>query len=256
VTLLGKLPHIQVTFYMESISGVSRAPLGEQVAQQLAEMISTGRLTPGQKLPPEATLCESLQVGRSTLREALKSLAFVGLVRMRAGDGTYVTEGSRRLLDRIETKGLMSTDKNMSEVREARLLLETELAALAAVRATAKDRSRLKSLGAELQASAKGNGRPYNVVDLEFHLAIAEASRNSVLSRILTDLKDLLSEWIAKSQEFPGGVENAEKHHTRILKFVLNGNAEGARRAMRQHLETPHKAYSFLSTRTGNARPA
>ena len=230
---------------MKSISAISRSTLGEQVAQQLADMISAGRLVPGQKLPPESMLCESLKVGRSTLREALKSLAFVGLIRVRAGDGTYVTEGSRRLLDQIETKGLLKTEQSMEEVREARLLLEAELAALAARRATTKDRIRLKALGAELRASAEENGRPYHEVDLEFHLAIAEASQNTVLSRILTDLRDLLSEWIAKSQEFPGGIESAEKYHTKILKFVLDGNAEGARRTMRQHLETPHKVYPF-----------
>jgi DNA-binding FadR family transcriptional regulator len=73
---------------MKNLKPVSRVTLGEQVAAQLAEQISGGRWRPGDRLPSESELCAALRIGRSTLREALKSLAFVGLVQMRPGEGT------------------------------------------------------------------------------------------------------------------------------------------------------------------------
>ena len=77
---------------MRNLKPIKRVTIGEQVALQLAGMISDGRWVAGQKLPSESALCQALSIGRSTLREALKSLAFIGMVRMRAGDGTYVAE--------------------------------------------------------------------------------------------------------------------------------------------------------------------
>ena len=73
---------------MSNLKPVSRVTLGEQVAAQLAEQISEGRWKPGDRLPSESELCSTMGIGRSTLREALKSLAFVGLVQMRPGEGT------------------------------------------------------------------------------------------------------------------------------------------------------------------------
>jgi DNA-binding FadR family transcriptional regulator len=121
------------------LRAVERVTLGEQVALQLAEMIAERRWKTGEKLPPEMELCAALNVGRSTLREGLKSLAFIGMVRMRAGDGTYVAEPARGLLDRILAKGLLKTEKDLADVCETRMILEIELAGLAAEPATAED---------------------------------------------------------------------------------------------------------------------
>ncbi len=118
------------------LKAVARVTLGEQVALQLAEMIAEKHWQPGERLPTEMELCEVLNVGRSTLREALKSLAFIGMVRMRPGDGTYVSDLSNRLLDRILAKGLLKTEKDLADVCETRMILETEGAAIAAERAT------------------------------------------------------------------------------------------------------------------------
>jgi GntR family transcriptional repressor for pyruvate dehydrogenase complex len=239
---------------MTALKAVTRMTLGEQVALQLAEMIAQAHWAPGTKLPAEAALCKSLNVGRSTLREALKSLAFIGMLHMRPGDGTYVAEDYDRLLDRVKAKGLLKTEKDLTDVCETRVLLETELAALAAKRATARDRSRLKALCVQMQASAAGNGKPYAELDLEFHLAIADASHNNLLRRLLIDIRELLIDWIGQSQEFPGGFESAQQHHARILKNILEGNAEGARREMMQHIETLQTAYKLLGLVPPRAR--
>jgi DNA-binding FadR family transcriptional regulator len=225
---------------------VKRVTVGEQVAFQLAEMISDGRWKAGQKLPSESELCRALNIGRSTLREALKSLAFAGMVRMRPGDGTYVAERSTGLLDRILARGLLKTEKHLADVCETRQLLETELAALAAERADAGDLARLRELLSESRASLAGHGRPFIEVDLEFHLAIARCAKNEVLGHLLSDIRGVLIEWITKSQELPGLRENALEQHESIYESIASRDARGARAAMEEHLCTFQRAYTLL----------
>lgn len=231
---------------MGNLKPVTRVTVGEQVAMQIAELISDGRWKRGEKLPSESDLCRSFNIGRSTLREALKSLAFVGLVRMRPGDGTYVAERSPGLLDRILTRGLLKTEKELADVCETRLVLETELASMAAERGETEDFELLRELLAESRESLDGRGRPFIEVDLEFHLAIARCAKNDVLRRLLSDIRGVLIEWIAKSQELPGLRENALEQHALICARISERNAAGARAAMESHLSTFQRAYTLL----------
>lgn len=231
---------------MPHLKPVSRVTIGEQVALQLAERIAEGRWSVGEKLPPEADLCRALGIGRSTLREALKSLAFIGMVRMRAGDGTYVAERSPGLLDRILARGRLTSEKDLAEVCEARMVLETELAAMAAERAAPADLDLLRSVVAESQRSLAGEGRDFIELDLEFHLAVAAAARNGVLRQLLTHIRGVLLEWITKSQELPGLRENAVAQHRRIFEAIQSRRPDAARDAMQAHLATFQSAYTLL----------
>lgn len=231
---------------MSGLKAVARVTLGEQVALQLAGMIAERRWKPGEKLPPEMDLCEVLKVGRSTLREALKSLAFIGMVRMRAGDGTYVSEMPHRVLDRMLAQGLLKTEKDLADVCETRMILETESAALAAERARAEDLNSLESLisrGREALAKDRGS---FSSADLNFHLAVANASGNQLLPRLLSDIRAVLGEWIEKSQELPGLRENAQEQHERIFGYIVGRDPDLARTEMRLHLETFQRAYTLL----------
>jgi GntR family transcriptional repressor for pyruvate dehydrogenase complex len=232
---------------MSNLKPVSRVTLGEQVAAQLAEQIAEGRWHVGEKLPSEAELCGTLGIGRSTLREALKSLAFVGMIRMRPGEGTYVAGGSTYLADRVLSRGVLTTERQLEEVGEARLVLETEIAALAARRSDIADLNRLEGMLSEMKACLEG-GDPhtYATLDVDFHLAIAKASKNPVLEDFLARIRGVLQEWITKSQEMPGVKENAQAQHSKILKALKQRNPEKARRAMRNHLETCGKAFTLL----------
>jgi GntR family transcriptional regulator, transcriptional repressor for pyruvate dehydrogenase complex len=229
-----------------SLKPVTRVTIGEQVALQLAAMISDGRWMVGQRLPSEGELCQQLGIGRSTLREALKSLAFIGMVRMRPGDGTYVTEQSSGLMDRILARGLLKTEKDLADVCETRLVLETELAAMAADRAEAADLALLEDLLEQSKCSLAGEGRPFIELDLEFHLAIASCSKNKVLRQLLSDIRGVLMEWITKSQELPGLRENALVQHVSIFEAIRDRDEVRARVAMRMHLETFLRAYNLL----------
>jgi GntR family transcriptional repressor for pyruvate dehydrogenase complex len=231
---------------IQKLKPVSRVTLGEQVAAQIAEQISDGRWLPGDKLPPESELCATLQIGRSTLREALKSLAYVGLVQMRPGEGTYVLDSTQLLVDRIHSRGLLKTEKDLQDVSEARLILETELAALAAERSGPADLESLERILAEMKLSLEGEARDYAALDVDFHLAIAKCSKNELLHELLVPIRRVLQEFIAKSQELPGIKQNAHAHHAKIFMAICQRNPEKARREMRAHLQTCEKAFTLL----------
>ena len=232
---------------MSTLKPVSRVTLGEQVAAQLSDQIAAGRWKPGERLPSEAELCHAMHIGRSTLREALKALAFVGMVQMRPGDGTYVIEESGLLIERIMTRGLLKTDKELRDVGEARLLIEGETAALAAERAEHNDLEQLDRLMEEMGESLRGVGRDFVDLDVEFHLGIAQCAKNQMLYELLSPIRGVLKEWISKSQELPGIKENAYLQHAKILSAVRLREPEKARQAMRTHLQTCETMFSLLS---------
>lgn len=231
---------------LKMLKPVSRVTLGEQVAAQLADQISGGQWLPGEKLPSESSLCATLNIGRSTLREALKSLAFVGMVQMRPGEGTYVLDGAQRLVARVLAGGMLRSEKELHDLTEARLILETELAALAAERADAADFDALETILAEMKQSLAGVGRAYADLDVEFHLAIARASKNQILHELLTPMRGVLQEFITKSQELPGIKENAHAYHAKLLAVLRKRNPDLARKTMHAHLHTCEKAFSLL----------
>ncbi len=231
---------------MSSLKPVQRATLSEQVALQIVGMISAGRWKPGEKLPPESELCRALKVGRSSLREALKSLAFIGTVRMRAGDGTYVAEGPSKVVDRILTQGLLTTEKDVNDLCETRISLEIETAALCAQRARDEDLRNLERLVAEMNQCVLGDGEGFLALDLNFHLAIAASSQNQVLAQLLRTIRSLLQELIMKSQQLPGARQLAYAQHKQILDALVQRNPRKARSTMRSHLQTFQRGYKIL----------
>lgn len=235
---------------MSTLKPVSRVTLGEQVAAQLSDQITEGRWKPGEKLPSESELCSALKIGRSTLREALKSLAFVGMVQMRPGDGTYVIEESGNLIDRIMSRGLLKSEKELQDVGEARMLIESEIAALAAARAESDDLKALDDLLEEMGLSLTGNGRRFVDLDVEFHLTIAKSAKNQMFYELLTPIRGLLTEWISKSQELPGIKESAHRQHGKILAAIRGREPEKARHAMRTHLQTCEKVFNLIGRLT------
>lgn len=239
---------------MPKLKPVARVTLGEQVAAQLAGQVSEGQWLPGDKLPSESELCATLRIGRSTLREALKSLAYVGLVQMRPGEGTYVLDTTQSLVDRIRTCGLLKTEKELEDVSEARLILETELAAMAAERLEPADLERLEGILEDMKLCLDGDGRNYAALDVDFHLAIAQCSKNQLLHELLVRIRGVLQEFIDKSQELPGIKQNAHEHHAKILAALRQRNPEKARREMRAHLQTCEKAFTLLEKISGDGR--
>jgi GntR family transcriptional repressor for pyruvate dehydrogenase complex len=232
---------------MTPLKPVSRTTLVEQVAHQVLRMISEGRWKAGEKLPSESELCRGFHVGRSTLREALRSLAFAGMLRMRAGDGTYVAEGPSSILGRVFAPGLLKTEKDMNDLFEARRVLEGGAATLCAERATEEDLQNLERLAKELQLYPSDPAGRDQELDVAFHLAIAAASKNEILAQVLGAIRHLIREAVAKSRQLPGSHQLACDQHLEIVQALKERNPRKARRAIHRHLWSFEQVYEIFA---------
>ncbi|HLJ15179.1 MAG TPA: FadR/GntR family transcriptional regulator [Bryobacteraceae bacterium] len=222
---------------ISTLKPLSRITLAEQVVTQLTEMFARENWQPGDRLPAEPQLCRSLNVGRSTLREALKTLTFLGLLRVRPGEGTFIAADASRMLDRIVASGLLRTRNSLSDLCETRLILETEIVALAAKRVLPEDLERLRQLDTAMQNGSQLATGEFVELDVGFHMSLAAAAKNEVLTQLLSTIRGLLQDWIVKSQRLTEARGLANSGHPKILEAIAGRKPGAARRAMAEHLE-------------------
>jgi GntR family transcriptional regulator, transcriptional repressor for pyruvate dehydrogenase complex len=240
---------------LDGLDPLPRATLSEQVAKRLAARITAGDWRPGEKLPSEAELCKAFGVGRSSLREALTSLAFIGLIRVRAGGGSYVAEQSSAYFTSSWLKdGLLTNEKALREFVEARMILESELAGLCAERIVPEELQELELLVERMKAS-RHDAAAFSKLDLSFHLIMGMAAKNEVLNNILAGVREKTMELITKSLLLEEGMENAMRGHIKVLEALRQRNPAKAREAMLHHLQSFQRGYNVLfeerSTSTG-----
>ncbi|WP_033289870.1 FadR/GntR family transcriptional regulator [Amycolatopsis jejuensis] len=209
---------------------------GVATTRSLIDYLLSGEVEPGQKIPSERQLAEALGVGRSTIREAIKSLELLGLVEQRVGDGTYLSGSSSELLPQVIQWGLLLTVHQREDMLEARRHLEVLLAGLAAENRTEEQLTRLREL-IEQMRSADGDFNRYVEADIAFHLEIARSSGNSVLVGVLTNIQSLLHVWASRVINTAGETETSLAMHEPILKAIDARDPDAAREAMRAHME-------------------
>jgi GntR family transcriptional regulator, transcriptional repressor for pyruvate dehydrogenase complex len=168
-------------------AGRRRTGSPEEIARLLTAYVTTGDLRPGARIPSERRLAEELGVGRTVVREALKSLALVGLIESRHGDGTYVAESTPESFSRAVEWRLVAWGGERGDVAEAIAVLEGDLAALAAERRTDADLLELMlHLGAERDAATRGER---NDAHIAFRATTAVAAGNVTLASVLEALR-------------------------------------------------------------------
>ena len=183
----------------------TRTTLAETVAEQILSLILANDLGAGDKLPSEKELVEQLQVGRSTVREALKSLSALGIVDMRPGHGTSVKRLDARKIMRPDLLALM-IDKTLTErLLEAREIIEPEIANLAAQRATEEDLAAIHEVLHKTEEAIQA-GQPVYRLSPEFHRALADAAHNEVLLMFMDSISTLLMERGLFVEKKPGYV--------------------------------------------------
>jgi GntR family transcriptional repressor for pyruvate dehydrogenase complex len=231
---------------LNGLDPLPRATLSEQVAKQLAARITAGDWQPGEKLPSEAELCKAFHVGRSSLREALTSLAFIGLIRVRAGGGSYVAEQpSAYFTSSWLSKGTLNNEKALEDFIEARLILESELTALCAVRITEAELDELALLVEKMKLRS-GNADEFWKLDLSFHLLMGAAAKNEVLNNILKGVREQMTELISKSLLLKEGMAQAVSQHVKVLEALRQHNPSKASEAMRTHLQSFQRGYKVI----------
>jgi len=215
--------------------GIQRTRLRDRAAEEILDMVISGGLRPGERLPPERELCERLGVSRTVVREALNLVEARGLVSIEHGRGAVVSGGEPRAVR--DTLGLLLRvqPQTLWELLEMRGILEVEVAGLAAERAGPGDVEGMRHQVERMRGSI-GAPEGYVDADVEFHALLARAARNGVLLTMLEPVVNLLRASRRVSAARPGNAQRALVEHERILGCVAGGDAEGARREMRAHL--------------------
>jgi GntR family transcriptional repressor for pyruvate dehydrogenase complex len=214
---------------------IRRNKVYEEVARQL-ERIILKKLHPGDKLPSERELAESLGVSRSSIRDAIRSLELMGLVEPRQGAGTVVREISADALMNPLTNVLRHKMELVGELLDFRKMLEPPLAARAATHASDDELEEMEEILRRQETKLRG-GELAIEEDSEFHYSIAMASGNSVVLKVLDVLMDLLRDTRERSLQLQGRPQKSLAGHRRILAAIMKRDAEAAKAAMRRHIE-------------------
>lgn len=220
----------------EQYQAIQSQRLYEKIVEQIKRRILSGDLKVGDHLPAERELAEQFGVSRTAVREAVKALSEKGLVQVRPGRGTFITNGTsqaaRASLGMMVKIGASEGTQDLVELRE---IFEPEIAALAAQRATEENFTALQEAIAAMDR-AMDNAENFVEADLDFHLALAEATQNSLIPTFIDFIVYLLREQRINIFHADGGAERGQWHHKHILEVVMNRDPQAAREAMRAHL--------------------
>ena len=215
---------------------IGKGNLVQSVVESIVGSVKNGTFNPGDRLPSIKEISEALRVSIGSVREGLKQLQSMGIIRIQHGVGTYVTDSInfQNLLDSY--KNLITLqEKNFDEVMEARVIIECETSRLAAERADKEEQDALAQLVSSMKRCVN-NAKEYNMYDVEFHMTIAKASKNTVLVTFLESIQGLISSIVEEMLFIPKQSETANINHESICLSINNGNASNASTNMKKHL--------------------
>ena len=209
----------------------------EQVVAFVRGLIDRGRLRPGARLPGERELATQIGVSRPSVRAGLHALAAMGVVRSRHGSGTYIPDGPPSLGSEPLSFLAALHGFTREEMYETRRILETEAAGLAAERATHEHLATLAEEVAGLFAN-RDNPHQFLVHDINFHRAVADAAKNPIVAALVGMVSALYYERRKATAERASDrdLRDAAEAHRRIYQSIRARDANGARRAMNDHL--------------------
>lgn len=222
---------------------MEKQTLAERTAERLTAMIRARNYGPGDRLPTEQELMEQLTVGRNTLREALRFLVSRNMVVIRQGAGTFVSE-KQGVADDPLGFGMVGDQRKLTrDLLAARVILEPQIAALAAQNAEEEDIQRLEEVLLQLETRMRRR-EWYAELDSAFHTAVAECTHNQVMARLIPVIADGV-------RSFAESVEHAEyeetlRSHRRIFEAIRTHRAVEAQAEMQYHLLFNQKRYGGL----------
>jgi GntR family transcriptional repressor for pyruvate dehydrogenase complex len=215
---------------------IQRDALPDQIAARLITLIIDRELKAGDRLPPERELAVTMGVSRSSLREALRALAMLGVTEMRHGDGTYLTSLEPDVLMRPVGLVLSLSDAGLHELFEARKLVEPGLAELAAQRIDAAAAQELLRC-AESSHEACKDAEDFMWHDIELHGLIARAADNAILSRLLDSIAGMGLASRRRTGRIADVRAQSATDHREIAAAIAAHDGEGAKAAMLRHLD-------------------
>ncbi len=223
-----------------------RTTLTESAFEHLISYVVNGTWKAGDRIPPERELCQQLGIARTSLREALKAMELIGMLDSRVGDGTFVCPRSE-FLSRPLLWAFTGTDHaELQDIMEARLILERDLAGLAAERASVAELAAIADTITKMKICLD-RGESVLEVDMAFHLTIADAAHNGVLRNAVQLLRNLMRQWLYLKLAIPTVPHRVVSQHQAIYDAIASHNPDAARKAMEGHLEeTAHLVFDIV----------
>ena len=219
---------------MTDIAPLIKRSLVDQALEQLRLRIAQGAWAVGERLPTEPELCAELGISRNTVREAMRVLAFSGLIEIRQGDGSYL----RSMTDPLGTMRALS-HCTLRQAQETRQILEVEAIGLAAQRRTASD---LRALRTALDASAalyQGDLEAYISADLAFHQGLVDAAHNPALSELYQYFSAIVGAQLRQTLNLSPRRQAVFDLHVALLDAVEQQDPERAKSLCRQLINEP-----------------
>jgi GntR family transcriptional repressor for pyruvate dehydrogenase complex len=212
-----------------------------QVVNHIRALLENGTLQPGDKLPPERELARSLKISRASLRTGIGYLAAMGVMKVRHGVGTFVADGPAQFGK--ASLGLMGALHGFQtwQMFEARIILESNIAALAAERGKEEHHAALAEEVAEMYA-ALDSPSDYLIHDLLFHRIISQASGNPIMAALIETITSALYDKRRKTVERSIDMRESTEMHREIYRALRARKPQEARRLMEQHLRMAQTA--------------
>ena len=208
--------------------------LSQSVADNILSMITIEkRFSVGDKLPNELDLSDELNVSRTTLREAIRILVTLDILEIQRGKGTYVKENALKKQQDLEQ--LSNIKVNAKDLYEMRLIFEPEAAYYAALRATDSEIKRIIEFGKKVEKEIS-NHQDRTDDEHFFHKAIAQATHNEFMNKLMPILYQAISKGVYLSLQSDKAIEDTINDHRMIMEFLEQRNAEGAKNAMKIHI--------------------
>lgn len=208
--------------------------LSKDVADNILSMITIEkRFGVGDKLPNELDLSKELNVSRTTLREAIRILVALDILEIQRGKGTYVKENAFKKQQDLEQ--LSNIKVNAKDLYEMRLIFEPEAAYYAALRATDSEIKRIVEFGKKVEKEIS-NHQDRTDDEHSFHKAIAQATHNQFMNKLMPILYQAISKGVYLSLQSDKAIRDTINDHRMIMEFLEQRNAEGAKNAMEIHI--------------------
>lgn len=207
--------------------------LSQKIADDLIALILQENLQPGDKLPNEALLCQRLNAGRSSVREAMKLLASRNIVSIRQGSGTYIASSPGMVEDPLGLTFIGNKKKLIHDLIEVRFLLEPSIAAMAAMHADENDIKKITSLCDEVENLLKHH-KDHTQKDIDFHTAIAMSSKNVIVPRLIPVINSSIPLFVETTKNLLN-TETIETHRE-IAQAIIDHEPLKAQDAMYLHL--------------------
>ncbi|MFC5651605.1 FadR/GntR family transcriptional regulator [Paenibacillus solisilvae] len=218
-----------------NFQALKRSQLVDEVVIQLQKKISSGDLKLGDKIPTEPELMEQFGVGRSTIREAVRVLVHAGLLEKKQGFGTFLTSASRAIQEPLDNRLRRA---ELLEVYEVRRMLELEIAKLAASRRDSEDLKQMRLfLDNRMQAQQRGDMASFLTADIQFHLAIAVASKNTVVIDLYRTFTSVLQDSLHKLVSDTEVHNPHDEFHEKLYQAIAQQDAEAAVQWTRANLD-------------------